>query len=97
MWPIDPSSQNTLWEGVGNLIHDVLRIAETEVSEYDIESITALEDPRIPAGNLNKEALVTFFCPRKRDLLMSGTPNLANYVDSSGRPTADCVLKSLRN
>ena len=93
MWPIDPSTQNTLWEGVGNFIPDVLRVADSEVSQHDIESIVALEDPRIPAGNLNREALVTFFCPRKRDMLMSGTPNLANWADSSGRPTAGLRLE----
>ena len=89
----DRSTEEELWKGVGEFNHSVLQIPETDVSQYDIESIKPLVNPRIPAGNLNNEALVTFYCPRKGDTLMSGHPNLVTYTDSAGRPTSGVHLE----
>ena len=93
VWPVDSTSEDTLWKGVGEFIHSALKIPEADVSQVDIEKIVPLEKPRIPVGNLNNKVLVTFFCPRKRDMLMSGTPNLASFTDSAGRPTAGLRLE----
>ena len=93
LWPVDRSSEDAMWRGVGDFIHSVLKISDNDVTQFDIESIKPLENPRVPAGNLHNEVLVTFSCPRKRDLLMSGTMNLAGHTDSSGRPTAGVRLE----
>ena len=93
LWPVDRSYEDTLWKGSGGFIHTILKIPDTDVSQYDIENIKPLENPRIPTGNLNNEVLVTFYCPRKRDQLMSGTVNLASHTDSLGRPMAGVRLK----
>ena len=93
VWPVNSTSEETLWKGVGEFIHSALKTSEADVSQFDIEKIVPLDNPRIPVGNLNNEVLVTFFCPRKRDMLMSGTPNLASFTDSAGRPTAGLRLE----
>ena len=36
---------------------------------------------------------MTFFCPRKRDILLSNSPHLSSFVDSAGRPTAGIRLE----
>ena len=92
MWPIENTNANTLWKGVGEFLHKALGIPESDIGPDDIESITAIPDPRYTAGNLNKEALVTFFCPRKRDIVVSSSPNLSNLMDK-GLPTAGLRLE----
>ena len=79
--------------GTGEFIHDALKISECEVSQEDIESVVAVPDPRFPNSNVNNEALVTFYCPRKRDLLLSNSQYLSSFVDSAGRPTAGIRLE----
>ena len=93
MWPIENSSSNTLWKGVGEFIHTALGIPEDELGPEDIEDVVAIPEPEYAAGNLSKEALVTFFCPRKRDMLLTKSPNLASRIDSDGRPTAGLRLE----
>ena len=93
LWPIDQSSEDSMWNGVGEFIHDALNIREDDVCQEDIESIIAVPDPKFPAGNLTKEVVVTFFCHRKRDVLMSGVSNLASRIDRSGKPTAGVRLE----
>ena len=93
MWPIENTSSNTLWKGVGEFIHTALGVPEADLGPDDIEDVVAIPDPDYTVGNLNKEALVTFFCPRKRDMLLSRSPNLAARTDASGRPTAGLRLE----
>ena len=95
MWPIIFSSSNTLWKGVSEFIHTALGIPEDDLGPEDIEDVVAIPDPEYATGNLRKEALVTFFCPRKRDMLLSKSPNLATRIDSDGRPTAGLRLEIL--
>ena len=92
MWPIENTNANTLWKGVGEFLHKALGISEGDIGPDDIESVTAIPDPKYTAGNLNKEALVTFFCPRKRDIVVSSSPNLSNLMDK-GLPTAGLRLE----
>ena len=70
----------------------MLGIPESEIGPEDIESVTALPEPKHAAGILNKEALVTFFCPRKRDMVVSSSPNLSNLMDK-GIPTTGLRLE----
>ena len=93
IWPVNRTDTDSLWKGAGEFIHDALGITEDDMSQEDIESIVPLPDPRLPAGNLNSEALITFFCPRKRDLILSHAPNLATFVDIAGLPTAGIRLE----
>ena len=92
MWPIENASEETLWKGVGEFLHSALGIPDSDVGPEDIESVVSLPEPRYAAGNLNKEALVTFFCPRQRDLVVASSPNLSNLMDN-GVPTAGLRLE----
>ena len=92
IWPVDRTSEEALWRGTGEFIHTALKISEDEVSPDDIESIVTVPDPRLPIGNLHDEAIVTFYCARKRDSLLANAANLASFRDSAGRPTAGVRL-----
>ena len=92
MWPIENTNDNTLWQGVGEFLHKALGIPESDIGPDNIEAIKALPDPRYATGNLNKEALVTFFCPRKRDAVVASSQNLSNLMDN-GVPTAGLRLE----
>ena len=89
MWPIENTSQQTLWKGVGEFLHSALGIPD---GPDNMEAVTALPDPKQAQGNLNKEALVTFFCHRKRDLVVSNSPSLSKLMDN-GVPTAGIRLE----
>ena len=53
MWPIENNNDNTLWKGVGEFLHKALG----DIGPDDIESITAIPEPRYSTGNLNKVEL----------------------------------------
>ena len=93
IWPVNRQDEDSLWKGTGEFIHEALRIPESEVSQEDIESVVAVPDPRLPNSSVNNEVLVTFHCPRKRDILLSNSPNLSSFVDGAGRPTAGIRLE----
>ena len=93
IWPIDGSSEDSLWRGTGDFIHSALRISEDDVGQDDIESVTAVPNPRIRIGNVRDEAVVTFFSHVKRDSIMSGAVNLATHIDAAGQPTAGIRLE----
>ena len=92
MWPIENSSPQTLWKGVGEFLHKALGIPESDIGPDDIEDVTATPEPKYAAGNINKEALVTFACPRVREMVVSSSPNLSNLMDK-GVPTAGLRLE----
>ena len=93
IWPVDRTSEEALWRGTGEFIHKALKISEDDVSPDDIESIVTVPDPRLPIGNLHDEAIVTFYCARKRDSLLANAANLATFRDNAGRPTAGVRLE----
>ena len=86
LWPIYGASEDALWEGVGEFIHDVLAVREADVGQEDIESIVRVIDGKDQAER--KEVIVRFFTKQKRDLVVSNSPNLAGRVDRDGKPTA---------
>ena len=77
--------------GVGDFIHDRLRVPESEVSQDDIETVAKLADQA--AGSVNNETLVTFYSPETRDNVMMHANNLAGQVDNSGLPYAGVRLE----
>ena len=93
VWPIRGENDDDLWRGVGDFIHESLKISEDVMSQDDIESIRQVNERGAPLGNVNAEVLVTFVCPRKRDIILSHASNLAPYVDGAGRPTAGIRLE----
>ena len=93
MWPIENANSKTLWKGVGEFLHTALGIPESDIGPEDIEDVVAIPEHKYTAGNINKEALVTFFCPRKRDIVVSSSPNLSNLMEN-GVPTAGLRLLS---
>ena len=93
IWPIDGSSEDSLWRGTGDFIHSALGISEEDVGQDDIESVTAVPNPKFRIGNVREEAIVTFFSHVKRDAIMSGAVNLATHIDAAGQPTAGIRLE----
>ena len=92
-WPIDLTNEKTMWNGAGEFIHSALGVLPSEICQDDIEAIVPATAPRVPAGNLNNEAIVTFFCPRKRDIVMAKVGGLAKFTDNQGKPTAGVRLE----
>lgn len=45
MWPIENTSQQTLWKGVGEFLHTAVGIPEADVGPDDIESVEAMPTP----------------------------------------------------
>ena len=93
LWPVTGSCDTELWRGAGKFIHTTLNIPEEDMLPDDIESVKAIPDPKFPMGHLKSEILITFFCPRKRDMILSNAPILATLVDASGKPTAGIRLE----
>ena len=92
-WPIDLTNDETLWNGAGEFIHSALGIPTSEICQEDIQEVVPAPAPRFAAGNLNNEIIVTFHCPRKRDMVMSKVGVLASFIDAQGKPTAGVRLE----
>ena len=86
LWPVCGDSDNDLWGGVGEFLHDTLAISDSDVGQEDIERIDRAGESRKQPGR--NEVIVTFFDKFKRDLVVSSSPALASKVDGEGRPTA---------
>ena len=86
MWPVAGITEEELWQGVGDFIHDTMAVGIDEVGQGDIEEVKRVDQFGVAANK--SEVLVTFFDKRKRDLIMTNSPNLADRVDGMGRPTA---------
>lgn len=93
MWPINNTSEESLWKGVGDFIRCALKCPEEEISQADIVSVKAIPDQPFQTGNINLEALVTSACPKKRDHLMASSAILATFSDGSGKLTAGLRLE----
>ena len=93
LWPIEGTNPNQLWENTGGFLHVTLGISETDLCQDDIESITRIPPDGLTSVRAVDEVLVRFFDKRKRDLVMSSSPRLADSVDPDGRPTAGIRLE----
>ena len=91
LWPISGNEEGAWWGEVGNFLHDTLAIRTDDICQEDIEAITRAGG----AGMLNeeREVLVTFYDKKKRDLVMTHSPSLANMIDREGKPTAGIRLE----
>ena len=84
LWPIKGKTEDEIWLAVGNFIHDTLRVPDHEMDQNKIETVR-----RIRSGQrIQDEALVVFVNLESRDLVTSYAHNLAECVDTNGRPTA---------
>ena len=86
LWPVHGNSDNDLWGGVGEFLHETLAISDSEIGQEDIEKIDRAGESREQPGR--NEVIVTFFDKFKRDLVVSSSPALASRVDGEGKPTA---------
>lgn len=64
---------------MGEFINSALGIPISEIPRDDIESVTPITEQGLRAGNLNREALVTFFFPKKRDSLLTKSSNIRSH------------------
>ena len=86
LWPIRGSTDTLLWEGVGNFIHDTLRVPVSDVCQDDIETVIKVEDNGL-TDRINDEVIVTFFDEKKSDVVMVNSP--------SWRSLMNCVTLSV--
>ena len=91
LWPVTGGDEEALWEGAGDFIHDVQRVSQVDVCQEDIEVVARVLDHSASVGR--DEVLVTFVNSRKRDLVVSHSTNLADRIDTEGRPTAGVRLE----
>ena len=91
LWPVEGMTEDDLWQGVGEFLHDTLTIREDDIGQEDIESIDRANDGRDPA--VRKEVIVRFYERQKRDLVVTSSPALSSKVDRDGRPTAGVRLE----
>ena len=63
-WPVPGSDDTTLWEGAGDLIHDILLVSQDDVCQDKIEAVSKVLDHTLSIGR--DEILVTFCSSRKR-------------------------------
>lgn len=65
LWPILGNSDEELWEGVGEFLHEILAIQEDDLGQADIEVVD-----RVPAGceaEYRKVMLVRLYDKQKRE------------------------------
>ena len=91
LWPVPSTSENGMWEGVGDFLQDRLRLSADQISQEDIESIEAVDNPG--ANAVRDEVVVTFFSPDTRDSVLMSAKHLGGEVDASGLPLAGVRLE----
>ena len=92
LWPVVGSTEEDVWGGVGEFLHETMAIPEEEVCQEDIVSIRRAPSDAV-SGMIRDEVIVTFKDRKKRDLVMVNSVNLARCVDSDGKPTAGTRLE----
>ena len=92
LWPVIGSTEEDMWGGVGEFLHETMAIPDEEVCQEDIESIRRAPSDAA-SGLIRDEVIVTFKDKKKRDLVMVNSVNLAKCVDSDGKPTAGTRLE----
>ena len=102
MWPIPGKSEQELWSGAAAFVHDKLKVSKDDLGDQDVVEVrrvaTAKRNARPsrranPAPLVREEVLVTFSSIKVRDLVMSHSFNLADYVDKDRKPLAGVRLE----
>ena len=91
IWPVPGGTESELWGEAGEFLHNQLAISTNDVGQDDVEDARRVVGERLPG--IRDEAIVVFKDPRKRDLAMVSSVNLAKYTDANGRPTAGTWLE----
>ena len=92
LWPVPGINEQDMWGNVGEFLHDVLRVPESELSQEDIEMVTRVRTDALQ-DRVRDEVCVRFVDKRKRDVVFSYANNLAGKFDREGRPTAGIRLE----
>ena len=92
MWPIRGVTKSELWGEAGDFLHRQLAMSVDDVGQDDVEDVRRVVGER-PVEGIRDEVIVVFKDPRKRDLAMASSVNLAEYVDQTGRPMAGTRLE----
>ena len=91
VWPVPGNSEAAMWEGVGDFIHETLKISTDDLGQDDIESVQRVLDAG--ATGVKEEVIVTFFDKKKRDIIPGSAQSLSRHIDREGRPTAGIRLE----
>ena len=94
LWPVDHTSEATLWEGVSQFFFDKLLISTSDLSQDSVECITRVL-PGKRKKKIESEVIVRFTSVQVRDMVVSYAPNLRAWreQDGSGRSAAGLRLE----
>ena len=94
LWPIDHSSEQSLWTGVRDFFFDKLSIPHTNLPQESVESIVRVLPGR-KKRKIEEEVIVKFISVQVRDMVVSYAPNLRAWRerDGSGRAAAGLRLE----
>ena len=92
LWPVPGISDQELWGNVGEFLHDVLKIPESELGQEDIELVNRVRTDALQ-DRVRDEVCVRFADKRKRDVVFAYANSLSGKFDSGGRPTAGIRLE----
>ena len=91
LWPIQGDTEDSVWEGISDFLHEILAMREDEIGQEDIESIVRPVRGRVLMDR--REVIVKFYDKQKRDQVVSSSPCLASRVDKEGKPTPGIRLE----
>lgn len=83
LWPVDHSSEETLWAGVGEFFFDKLRIPKSNLPQETVEAIKRVMPGR-RKQKIKNEVIVRFTTVQTRDMIVSYAPNLRDWRDQDG-------------
>ena len=94
LWPIDHSTEQTLWTGVRDFFFDKLSIPHTNLPQEAVESVVRVLPGR-KKRKIESEVIVKFASVQVRDMVVSYAPNLRAWreKDGSGRSAAGLRLE----
>ena len=97
LWPVDGQSEEDMWGGVGEFIHDILRVNTEDVGQNDIEDVKRVANISGMPETERREVLVTFYDKKKRDTVISSSTTLPPSSTPLGSPLLVSDLRSLGN
>ena len=92
LWPVPGITEQDMWGNVGEFLHDVLKVPESELGQEDIELVNRVRNDALQ-DRVRDEVCIRFVDKRKRDVVFSYANSLADKFDSDGRPTAGIRLE----
>ena len=92
LWPIDCSSESTMWAEVGNFFSERLQIPHDDLPQEEVEAITRVLPGR-RKKKIENEVIVRLKSVQIRDMIVSYAPNLRAWREQDGSGRAATGLR----